>query len=86
MDAIDELFGSVEHAGGIGAFDDDCVAESLEHEGFLRAGPEFGNIFAERSEERIVLDREEDALIAAELRYGFAQMFRGVVLAWSGVR
>ena len=86
VDAIDEFFGAVEHAGGIGAFDDDCVAEALEHEGFFRAGPELGNVFAEGSEERIVLDREEDALVAAELRYGLAQMFCGEVLAWSGVR
>src|SRR5215472_17446024 len=81
METIDELFRSVEHAGGIGAFDDNRVAEALEHEGFFGAGPELGNVSAERGEEWIVLDREKNALVAAELCDGFTQMLCGIFLA-----
>src|SRR5580698_6660975 len=47
VDAINELFGSVEHTRGIRAFDDDRVAEALEDEGLFCAGPEFRHVFAE---------------------------------------
>src|SRR5580658_2109710 len=40
MNAIDELFSSVEHSGRVGSFDDDCVAKPFEDEGLFRAGPE----------------------------------------------
>src|SRR5215472_12731920 len=86
MDTIDELFRSVEHTGRIGSFDSDRVADALEYEGFLGAGPELGNVFAEGGEEWIVLDREKNALVAAELCDGFTQMLCGILLAWSGVR
>src|SRR5215469_8302288 len=86
MDAIDELFGSVEHAGGIGAFDDDRVAEALEHEGFFCARPELGDVFAEGDEEWIVFDCEEDAFVTAEFCNRCAQMLCGVMFARCCVR